>query len=449
MSAATAVPAPAASAGAPNVRLTSPLDGGVRLSVLAPLVAITVVVFTIFTALGSDRDRWGFLVGAMLLVLLAGAQGASYVRFFYGLSSWRMAFRYLLAVVFGPLNFVGPAMGSNSFRLFYDLPARGPLYRLLMRLVFFPLRPFLQIEAGELRSVLGVEDLEMVQRIGGPARLLVFPGQAVVIESLDGQGRVIGEGYHQLSRFERIKEIVKLDEDQGELAEVPALTEDSIQVVVRNVRYRYRLYPGDRIADRSLGNPYLLNTEAVLRRVYNRSMTAGGYTPWNMMVGFAVDGAILNYINRHTLDQLTSPELTGGDPRAEIRSSLFSEDLRQRLRGVGAELLWVDIGHFELYHENQKEYREILKKQMRDSWKVHWEGNANEQRAHGEATLQAVHQQARAEAQAEVLMGVLRGLQDAGMAVDPDRNVRNILLLRTAQLLETMNDNHGPANKAV
>lgn len=61
-------------------------------------------------------------------------------------------------------------------------------------------------------------------------------------------------------------------------------------------------------------------------------------------------------------------------------------------------------------------------------------------RAHiGEAQRIAYQDIGRAEAQAEVLMSIIHALDDIDLAAeDKNRNIRKIILLRTAQVLEAM-----------
>ena len=116
---------------------------------------------------------------------------------------------------------------------------------------------------------------------------------------------------HFISRFENIKEIVSLDDQHGFIEDLKVKTKDGIQLVVRDIHFRYRLRTGRRFGDhekRRAVNPYLFSIQAVKDMAYNRSVRTTGLSDWHMTVRLAVDGAITDYIKAHKFDQLTSPE---------------------------------------------------------------------------------------------------------------------------------------------
>ncbi|MCJ7818460.1 MAG: hypothetical protein MUP25_01420, partial [Syntrophales bacterium] len=122
------------------------------------------------------------------------------------------------------------------------------------------------------------------------------------------------------------------------------------------------------------------------------------------------------------------------NPRQTITNRLFSQGVRGRLRSNGAELLWWDIGHFKI------EDRRVAD-QLVENWGVIWEGDAKIQRAFGEAERIKLLEIGRAEAQAELLDEILKTFQTMEMFDDSRENVVNLLLARTAQILDGMKDN--------
>jgi hypothetical protein len=73
-------------------------------------------------------------------------------------------------------------------------------------------------------------------------------------------------------------------------------------------------------------------------------------------------------------------------------------------------------------------------------WAAEWIDDANAIRAFGDARRAAYQELGRAEAQAEMIMSitdvVARAAQDAGNPID----IRKVLLMRTAQVLDAMTE---------
>jgi regulator of protease activity HflC (stomatin/prohibitin superfamily) len=271
---------------------------------------------------------------------------------------------------------------------------------------------------------------------------LIDPGNVVLFERLHGPADVRSAGIHFVSRFEKIKDIVNLEEQIGEFKEnereIKAITKDGIPVTVKNVRFRYRLHPGRRYSGpvgRAWEDPYPFSVKAVLNMAYNRNVRADGLATWEEAIKFALDTAISDFIRKNTIDQLVAPGLVGGDPRQTIRKALDSSDIRNRLRNLGAELLFYDIGHFEIPEKGVEEQR-------LSNWQAKWMGTANLIRSDAEAQRLAYQELGRAEAQAEMLMSIARGLQDAGLEDkgNSKENLQNIILMRTAQILEALTE---------
>jgi hypothetical protein len=129
------------------------------------------------------------------------------------------------------------------------------------------------------------------------------------------------------------------------------------------------------------------------------------------------------------LDYLTAPRENQQDPRVEIRNSLLFGRTRGSLRELGAELLWVDIGHFAIDDEIVDETRQNL-------WAADWLGDAHVTRELGLAKRQAYQELGRAEAQAEIIVAISDALNIASNSIDPATNMRKILLVRAAQLMD-------------
>jgi hypothetical protein len=354
--------------------------------------------------------------------------------------------RYLLA----PLGALGIAImtGARYIQDLYELTSyRAALHYLIVSM--FGILPYPRLVVAEGKKQLRPDEVNLLDRIGGPGHVIIQPGNLVLFERLRSPSSVRGAGRHFVPRFESIRDIINLEEQEAELDQVFASTKDGLEVQVSNVRIRFRLMVGRRTGSptgRTFTDPYPFSVQAVENMAYNRNVTKDGLQAWWFAVKNQVETGITDYINAHTLDQLTAPVALGGlatpdfldkDPRDKIKKAVFSKGVRNNLRGLGAELLWVDIGHFDLPEKQIQEQRLA-------SWRARWEGKAEVIRADAEAQRLRYQEMGRAEAQAEMLMSITRALEDIGLEGDTRDHLRNIVLMRTAQILEALGEEPSP-----
>lgn len=364
---------------------------------LAAVVIFTALNVILFPLSGLPGPAWRYwLVPAFILFYLLLA-GARYLRLAYNLASLRSALRYLLASLFS-IN-----------------------------------HPVLVVAEGKVQvDRLGEQNL--IQVIAGPGYLHIQPGNVALLEGLDGQLRVLSAGRHFITRLERVKEVLSLEERHAHVERIAATSRDGIEVVARDIRYRYRLDSGAPAGDglgRTPENPYPYSEQAVIQAVYNRSMGDSGLGDWHTGVNAVVESLIADYIRQNLVDHLTAPILQSEDPRGAIHRQFLSDSGRVRFKERGAELLWIDIGHFETPEKQVAEQRV-------NTWQARWMGNANVVRAYGESQRMVYQEMGRAEAQAEMLMSIVHGLEDVAARGEPRQNIRALYLARIAQLLDAM-----------
>ena len=347
-----------------------------------------------YTALSGLGGRylllpWVFLVGLMFV-------GINYVRSTFSLASFNAALEYFFACLFG------------------------------MQV------PVLAISDGKAQLAEGEEHI--VSKLGGPAYLFIQAGNAVLLEDLSGKVRVLGSGRHYINRLESIKEIVSLDERFAHIEQLSATTKDGIDIVVRDIRYRYRLAGGqgsNKEAGRQSDRMFAFSEEAVIQMAYNRTLSPNGISSWHQGVNQVVDSVITDYIRQHPVDYVTAPKTQGIDARGDIYRDFYSQSGRNRFREKGAELIWIDIGHFETPEKSVIDQRV-------NTWQARWLGNANVVRATGEAQRTASQELGRAEAQAEMLKNIVNNLESLGKPGEARQNMRALYLARIAQLLDAM-----------
>ncbi|MBM3143545.1 MAG: hypothetical protein FJ010_00990 [Chloroflexi bacterium] len=334
---------------------------------------------------------------------------------------------------------------AHYVRAIFNLDGVGLSVRYLAALLFAIRYPRLTVQDGEKQISPG--EINLLDRIGGPGYLIVQPGSLVLLEGVDGSARVCGEGSNFVSRFEKIREVITLDDRQGFIESMFATTKDGVTIEVRDVNYAYRLRTGrvsSETARQNPDEPYPFSYRAVLNMVFGRSVRSVGITPWQELVDFAVNTAITDYIIANRFDDVTMPRFDRDVARVEIARRLNSERIRNRLRGVGAELLWVDIGHFEVVDKR-------VEAQRVETWGAKWAGLADVQRAFGDARRLSYLEKGRAEGQAEMLISILEVLDDVDNLVDNEDTIRAIILARTSQILDGMTERGlltgGPADE--
>jgi hypothetical protein len=323
---------------------------------------------------------------------------AAYVRDIYALPKMRLGFQYVVASV----------TGRNY--------------------------PGLTIDGGEKK--IGKGQTNLLDAIGGPGYVFIHPGNAVLFRKLRAPSNVTLRETYFLEPFETIGQIASLDEQQGDRNGVKALTRDGIRVTINDIHFRYRLFTelsGGRPKPRTMKDPYPFDERALRNMAYNLSVDENGLESWKTAVARAIVGGITDYINAHNIDALTAPRSAGEDPRKELRQSLFNGPTRSALRNLGAELIYVDMGHFAIDEG-------LVDEQRTETLAADWLGNASVVKAFGEARASAYQELGRAEAQAELLIGITNALEQADLGDNPPEAIRRILLVQTAQLLETLAD---------
>ncbi len=339
--------------------------------------------------------------------------------------------RYLL-IPFIPLV-VAIIFGARYIQDIYELKSYTFAMRYMLACLFSIEYPLLRINNGKRELKPGEEN--SLDLIGGPGFVFITPGSAVLFESMTHPSMVLSQGRYFVSRYERISDIVDLTDQHGFIEKKTAMSKDGIMVTVHDIHFRYRTVGGRRLAGvtgRSPQFPYPFSVKAIRNIAYNRQIRKDGLASWSSVVSGRVEGEILNYIRRSRLDDV----ITGRDGEASVREAIRGEimgvSFRDRLKDVGAELLWFDIGHFN-FEEPQVEEEWI------NVWAAPWLGKAEVTRAQGDIQRQVHVDLARAEAQAELLSALVDALEKARLEGDLNKEaLPKLFLFKVSHVLEGM-----------
>ncbi len=384
-----------------------------------------------FANLTFDSPTWGLvrlvMIGASLIAYLALV-----ILLYFASNMEGLGVRYWLVP---PLVFAGVMLGSVRFiKYAYALPTMQLATQYLLAVAFGMSYPALVISDG--KKQISEKSHNLIDLVGGPGYLIIQPGNVVVLENLKGYPRVLGPGRHLISRLESIKEIASLEEQNAQVEKMSGVTKDGIPVDVKDVRYRYRLLRSEATQHAPVFAPinlYSFSEEGVLNMAYNRSVNANGVTSWHFNVNSQIDTAVGDFIQQHSIDYITAPVSYGHDPRHELYERIQHGSVKGNLRARGAELMWIDIGHFEIPDKQVGEQRS-------STWQAKWIGDAHVVRAYGESKLLTYQEMGRAEAQTEMLMSIVHALQDVGAESDSRQHLRKVTLARIASLLDGMRE---------
>lgn len=404
------------------------------------LVSIWVLFFESYDNLRSFFvQTFRYIIAPVAAIISAIFLGGRYVQEIYELENYGSALKHLLVVMFE-----GPP--------FSYLPPSG---------LFLP---ELTVSDGAIKRNWVEENL--VEKIGGPGWLYIESGNIVVLERLERKSMVLGEGMHYISRFEHVKDIISLEDQRWEASPIIATTRDGFEICVNDFQFGYRLAAEQSdfgFSKRSLTDPYPYSVQAAQVHAYERSVTVSGEpVAWGSMVHNRLSGIITEYINKNFLDQITAPVHANDDPRSVISQKMDSPPIRIGLKSfAGAELLWKRIGSFEVepikddMEDGAKEEKNLIRQDIKDqrlkAWLAQWTGAAAVIRARGTAEKLSQEEGGRAETTSVMLQSIMQALNDSGIPDLPDdeideqvdENMWNIVLARTAQVLESLTSFYG------
>lgn len=271
--------------------------------------------------------HWGslrlFLIPIFTLIF-ALLLGARYLQDIYNLSSLKPCLRYLIACLFG---FPYPTLKIGTF------------------------------EEGEK-----IPDASYLSEIGGPGYLDIPSGYAVAVSRPKATSNIFGEGRHFLERGEKVEEFADLNDQTDRIEALSAFSYEGVAIQISDIHYGYRLKQSPPLeASRvyqEAQKPSFFSTQALRNLMQSRVVTEQGLMDWRTMVKGLICSTISDFIYQHTVTDVLKPS-TDYNPYADLKRTLQSRPFRERLRQMGTELLWINLGLFDL--EKPAFKQELLK----------------------------------------------------------------------------------------
>lgn len=294
----------------------------------------------------------------------------------------------------------------------YDV-SRRMAFRALLAVMFGMEYPYFIVEDGRIARE---SEGKLPLRIGGPGLAVIRPGNAVVFERGGKCSKISGPGLEFTERFEFPKEVVDL-RMQVRSQNVHALTKDGIPVDITASVF-FKIKAGDQ--EPSEDNLFPFSRKAVREAVYGKAVVEAGDLKWHEIIPFITAVRLRDIISRKYLDELYEPFDRASDPREVVRAELLREAKKTAPR-FGVDIIGVNIGTFEIPQEAIQ--------QTTEAWQAEWKRHIARQDAQVEYDVARL----RAKTSADAIDMVFRAAEMA-----QDREVHEAIILRYIQALEEM-----------
>ena len=344
---------------------------------------------------------------------------------------------------------------GNEFLIeLYNLRAPASGRKHIMAMLFGQPRYYLRVHQGQLEYDAAHAPAAI---IGGPAWLLVAEHNAALIERGAKFSRIVGPGYTFLRSHERVRGAVDLQIQQRRSRE-KSLTKDGIPVELDvdlifriteknltgdappepppplRLRHRIRKKLGLRVPTAFLeaSKPHRFSREAVRRAIYETAIASPDQAPdWTRSFAGVRAGDVSEQLAEKRLDELSSPDDPDLHPMREMVDAGL-EAARKIGATQGIDLIDVHAGVIEMPDDIKK----LVEEQRIDNWQVEWRRRARQLKAEGEARALQSMEEARAEAQANMIQALTEGFRIA-TADDPNATT-DVIAMRFIDAMETL-----------
>ncbi len=354
---------------------------------------------------------------------------------------------------------------ATYFKAFYNLPEDTNAGKLIQRRLFGipPLPPpldsifhypFVIARNGEI-----AEKDAYTKWLGGPAGLVIMDGTALYLERGNHFSRVVGPGIAFLEKHERIKEIFDL-RPQAHTGNVEAWTKDGIKVGFQakiicrigdanGTVFTEDLDPSPLAKDEGIpgeNTPIFPCDPLCVRKAAERNTTKRKIgkdgkeelyeSCWLDGAWGTVQGTLANYISRHHLEELfvaNSHNVTGQILSGEVREKLRDMLDHNLMKDIGVTLMDIQIENFTL--------EQLIHEKRVEKWMAQWQAKAEVRSAIADAEWTKAVENARAEAQRDLIVQIADGLSEA----NPETFADAVLLALSGILQESLGDPYAPA----
>jgi regulator of protease activity HflC (stomatin/prohibitin superfamily) len=337
-----------------------------------------------------------------------------------------------------PLLGLGLALyfGAAYLKDLLELPNLQLAFKYLIATLFGTDYPHMTIKEGQ--AYVGDPETNPMLKIGGPGWVHIRIGNAAIFERMAGPSNVLGAGTHFIRRFETLREAFDLREIERARQNVKMMTKDGIPLVMNEMRVRFRLNTSARDA-RTESNPYPVLVGAIRRAAYKRKVNAKGLENWSEMVAGAAKSTITGWVAERHMNELIPPPRMGEAAsaalpppyRQALHERFHQKDTKRKFADMGAEIVWVSVGHLrpdpdvdpDLKPEADPTGRDKIQKQIIETWRSRQAALASDLLTDARAHARAEKERSRAMAELELVMSLTSGLREAREAGYPMSDV--------------------------
>jgi hypothetical protein len=346
------------------------------------------------------------------------------VYFVLGMFHWRVL-RHFIPIIVGWLAAYGLVV--NAVRFFYDLPDTGTARRTIGRLKDWE-RPHAHPETLNLNNFAEKEQDSHLLRVGGPGRVEVAIGCAIVTEINGKYKQTLGAGKHSLVRFERVVAMLDLRLQERTQTDIQAMTRDGIALKTE-MTITFRIKRSDEPPTKA--NPFPFDKTAARQAAYAQTALSGGaVSDWQAYTLTTAVSKLKDYIASELLDNLFNLEQDTELYEAMRRYVLTEANNMLSRNGVTLET--ARIGQLEVMEAAVIQQRIRYWQTLRNTaWLLTL--------AEGKAEAVGAAELARAEAEATMIEAIVEAIEQARREGRPG-TAREIVALRLVESLERMTE---------
>jgi regulator of protease activity HflC (stomatin/prohibitin superfamily) len=308
---------------------------------------------------------------------------------------------------------------------FYGLQMEGAGKVLLDRLRSWtvPNEPGVSLDA---QNITGERGDNPILTVGGPARVYVERGTAIVTELNGHFARVLGPGTQFLARFEYPVQTIDLRPQDRHTDDARMMTKDGIDVTA-SVGVTFHIMSNDQAPSHE--TPFPFDRLSARRAAYAQTVMGDGLVgDWKSSSLKAAESALAEIVAESRLDELAHP-MQGGIQPYPSRNRQMRKVTRANMEKQGVTVTDTRLGRLELPGAVLEKYLEY--------WRVYWEKRRRLEEVEGQAALIEETEIAEAKANALMFQATLDGLQRARQA-DQDEISRRVVALRLIEALQAM-----------
>lgn len=277
-------------------------------------------------------------------------------------------------------------------------------------------------------------------RVGGPGGIVV-PNSDVVVTEYNGHFcRVLGPGAQMLLPFEYVRSMLDLRAHDRE-GDVTGVTQDGVELTC-HIAVTFRLSNDDRdfSAEDALNQdpqqeaqrptrdrPYPYGERAVRAAAYAEAVDGSGrVSTWTSLPLVVATGQLRRALAENRLDALFDPEAREPAPHPELLKWV-QDNTRQALHKSGIELIALGMGPLRP--------PDSVTSQNLSGWRSYWEKEYRKRQAEGRAAAVSTIEDARTEAEVEMLRAIVEGIQRARRESSAEL-AQEIVALRLVEAME-------------